>query len=83
MSKETKEQIKQRIQRERGEYTKARRKRYLHFKNIGRLDLYYNQKIPMMPKLGSVVAGLTFWERVYVALVLLFKKAWRKITGKN
>lgn len=82
---ETKEQIRQRIQKERGEYTREKTKRYLHYKNIGRLDLYYKRKIPMMPRINlkTMVSNLKWWQRIYIFLILLFKKIWRRIKRKN
>ena len=47
MNKKDKKQIKQKIQKERREYEREKTKEWLHYKNIGRLDLYYKQKIPM------------------------------------
>lgn len=41
---ETKEEIKQRIQQERGEYTRARTKKFLHLKHTGQLQNYYLAK---------------------------------------
>lgn len=78
-----KEEIKQRIQKERGEYTRKRRKKYLYYKNRGWLDLYYQQKrIPIMPKEKSIIQGLTLWQRIYIVLVLGFKRIWQKIKSK-
>jgi hypothetical protein len=78
---ETKEQIKQRIQEERGKYERQRRKEFEHFKNIGRLDLYYKKKIPLMPKIKieNIVSNLNWWQRIHIVLVLGFKKIWRKL----
>jgi len=76
-----KEQIKQRIQKERGEYERERRKEFLYYKNIGRLDLYYKQKIPIMPKIkmSEIVQKLKWWQRIYIILILGFKRLWRKL----
>jgi len=70
------ETIKQRIQKKRGEYEKKRRKIYLHFKHIGRLDLYYKQK---NPKLTKPVKSLKLsWRKRFVNfiknLILKIKK---------
>ena len=86
MNKKDKEQIKQKIQKERREYERERRKEWLHYKNIGRLDLYYKQKIPMMVKLSkptthirNIVGNLNWWQKIYIVLILGFKRLWRKL----
>ena len=86
MNKKDKEQIKQKIQKERREYERERRKEWLHYKNIGRLDLYYKQKIPMMAKLSkptthirNIVGNLNWWQKIYIVLILGFKRLWRKL----
>jgi len=86
MNKKDKKQIKQKIQKERGEYERERRKERLHYKNIGRLDLYYKQKIPMMVKLSkptthirNIVGNLNWWQKIYIVLILGFKRLWRKL----
>ena len=86
MNKKDKKQIKQKIQKERGEYERERRKEWLHYKNIGRLDLYYKQRIPMMAKLSkptthirNIVGNLNWWQKIYIVLILGFKRLWRKL----
>ena len=86
MNKKDKEQMKQKIQKERREYERERRKEWLHYKNIGRLDLYYKQKIPMMAKLSkptthirNIVGNLNWWQKIYIVLILGFKRLWRKL----
>ena len=86
MNKKNKEQIRQRIQEEQKEYERERRKEWLHYKNIGRLDLYYRQKIPMMAKLSkptthirNIVGNLNWWQKIYIVLILGFKRLWRKL----
>ena len=86
MNKKDKEQIKQKIQKERREYERERRKEWLYYKNIGRLDLYYKQKIPMMAKLSkptthirNIVGNLNWWQKIYIVLILGFKRLWRKL----
>lgn len=86
MSKKNKEQIKQRIRQEWGEYERERRKEYLYYKNCGRLDLYYKKKIPMMAKLSSpathlrnIVGNLSWWQKIYIILILGFKRLQRII----
>ena len=86
MSKKNKEQIRQKIQEEQGEYERERRKEWLHYKNIGRLDLYYKQKIPMMAKLSkptihvrNIVGNLNWWQRIYIFFNLALKRLWRKL----
>jgi len=74
-----KEQIKQKIQKERGEYERARRKAFLYYKNIGRLDLYYKQKIPIIPKIKTIVQKLKWYQRIYIILILGIKRLWRKL----
>lgn len=67
------ETIEEKINRKRGEYTRERRKRWLYFKNIGRIDLYYKnkykQKIPSLPELKP---KLSLWQRI----LLWVKKIW-------
>ena len=79
MNKKDKEQIKQKIQKERGEYERQRRRAFLYYKNIGRLDLYYKKKISMMPRIKTIVSRLKWYQRIYIALVLGFKRLWRKL----
>ena len=79
MNKKDKKQIKQRIQKERGEYERQRRRAFLYYKNIGRLDLYYKKKISMMPRIKTIVSRLKWYQRIYIALVLGFKRLWRKL----
>lgn len=76
----TKELIKQKIQEERGEYTRKRRKKFLYLKNTGQMRNYYMQKkIPLMPKLKPIMIRLNFWQRIYVVLVVGLKRLWRKL----
>ena len=77
-----KEQIKQRIQKERGEYTHKRRKKFLFLKHIGQLDNYYRQKISITPAIKSVVQQLKWWQRIYIVSVLILKRLWRKLSNK-
>ena len=79
MNKKNKEQIRQRIQEERGEYERQRRRAFLYYKNIGRLDLYYKKKISMMPRIKTIVSRLKWYQRIYIALALGFKRLWRKL----
>ena len=79
MNKKDKEQIKQKIQKERGEDERQRRRTFLYYKNIGRLDLYYKKKISMMPRIKTIVSRLKWYQRIYIALVLGFKRLWRKL----
>ena len=79
MNKKNKKQIKQRIQKERKEYERQRRRAFLYYKNIGRLDLYYKKKISMMPRIKTIVSRLKWYQRIYIALVLGFKRLWRKL----
>ena len=79
MNKKDKEQIKQKIQKEQGEYERQRRRAFLYYKNIGRLDLYYKKKISMMPRIKTIVSRLKWYQRIYIALVLGFKRLWRKL----
>lgn len=46
----------------------ARRKRYYQ---------------PMAEKLESIVQQLKWWQRIYIALVLGFRKLWRRIKKKK
>ncbi len=78
---ENKEQIKQRIQKERGEYERERRKKFLYLKHTGQLDNYYKQKISMKQKLESIVQQLKWWQRIYITSVLIFRRLWRKLFG--
>lgn len=84
--KKNRQQIKERIRQQRGEYERERRKEYLYYKNIGRLDLYFKKKIPMMAKLPTpdthlrnIVGNLKWWERLYITFILGIKRLWRKI----
>ena len=79
MNKKDKKQIKQKIQKEQGEYERQRRRAFLYYKNIGRLDLYYKKKISMMPRIKTIVSRLKWYQRIYIALVLGFKRLWRKL----
>ena len=75
-----KKQIKQKIQKERKEYERERRKKFLYYKNIGRLDLYYkSKKIPLLPPISTAIGNLKWWEKIYIVLILAFKRLWRKI----
>ncbi len=77
-----KRQIKQKIEEKRGRYTQERRKKLRYFKYHNQMSNYYKQKIPMMPRLEPIVANLKWWQRIYVALILGFKRLWRKLFGK-
>jgi len=74
-----KEQTKQRIRKERGEYERERKKKFQYLKHTGQMDNYYRRKIPMMPQLKPIVAGLKWWQRIYVALIISLRRLWRKI----
>ena len=73
--KKIKKRIKQRIKEKRGLFTRARRKKYLRLNRLG----LYNQRIPMMPKIKKIVAKLTWYQRIYVFIILTFRRLWRKI----
>lgn len=85
---ETKEQKIQKIKVKRGEYTKAREKKFKYLKHIGRSGDYYMRKrlsklpISMMPKVRNVVGELKWYERIYVTIVLALKQTWRKIFSR-
>jgi len=83
MAKKFKEQIKQRIKKKRGKYERERKKKFQYLKHTGQMFNYYKKKIPMMPKLKSIIGNLKWWQRIYVALVLGLKRLWRKLFGKQ
>ncbi len=40
------------------------------------------RKIPMMPRMEEIVARLKWWQRIYVAINLLFRRIWRNLFGR-
>jgi hypothetical protein len=58
-----KEQIKQRIAKKRGEYKRARKKKFQYLKHTGQMANYYKRriimKIPLMPRLKPIVTKKT------------------------
>jgi len=77
--KETKEQIRQRIEKERGEYTRKRRRKFLYLKHTNQMGNYYRQKIPIIQRLKPIVSSLKWWQRIYIVIVISFKRLWRKL----
>ncbi len=60
-----KEQIKQRIKIERGEYGRARKKKFLYLKHTGQLESYYKQKQGRtIPKPIIKAVKISLWERI-------------------
>ncbi len=67
--------IKQKLQTERGEYTKVRRKKFLYLKRIGQLSNYYKSKngIVNKPKAEIKEIKLNWLEKLIVFIKTLFK----------
>lgn len=66
---------KQQIQTERGEYTKARRKKFLYLKRTGQLDNYYLQKRGFKKTIVKPKAEvkLNWLEKLIVYIKALFR----------
>lgn len=81
MKKIENQKIRQRIKKKRGEVERKRKRKFLYLKHTGQLGNYYMQKILMMKKLKleSVVKGLRWWQRIYIFLVLGFKRLCLKL----
>jgi hypothetical protein len=71
------ETIKQKIQEKRREYERKRRKKYLYFKHIGRLDLYEKRKTPKLTKPIKKLK-LSWWKRLFKRLLKIIKKLWKQ-----
>lgn len=41
------------------------------------------KRIPMMPRLEPIVQKLKWWQRIYVFLIIGFKRLWRRLLGKQ
>jgi len=65
--------IKQKIQEKRGEYERKRRKKYLYFKHIGRLDLYEKRKTLKLAK-AKPIKKSSWWRSLFSLFKRLFKK---------
>ena len=65
----TKEQIKQKIQMERGEFKRERRKRFLHLKNTGKYVGYISHESRMPIRIVRV----KWYKRLWVWFLNLIK----------
>ena len=68
--------IKQRIQTERGEYTRARRKKFQFLKHTGQLSNYYKSKMQIVNKPKAEIKKeikLNRFEKIMVFIKVLFK----------
>ena len=82
---------KKAIQKERGEYKRERKKRFLYLKNTGQWSEYYRTRMlkriqkrwaEEKIKREKIIGELKWWQRIYVVLVLGFKRLWRNYFGK-
>ena len=68
--------IKQQIQTERGEYTRARRKKFLYLKRAWQLSNYYKSKMRIVNKPKAEIKKeikLNWFEKIMVFIKVLFK----------
>lgn len=68
----------QQIQTKRGAYERKRRKRWLYFKNTGRLDLYYAKRLNAIKKEREKLfeqlkkRRMPLWRRVIISIERFF-----------
>ncbi len=69
----------QQIQTERGEYTKARKKKFLYLKRMGQLSNYYKSKIKIVkkPKTETKEEIKLNWLGKLILFIKIFFK-WKK-----